>query len=150
MFRRILLVASVCLSSLACGPSSRLLAPDGFAHVGGEFDDRVASANGVAIATRVVPNEPKANLDFWAQAIDLRLRAQGYEPTEQPLDVKSVAGLEGRSLRYVYFDGTYKNRYFVDVYMSGKRILLVEAAGAVGDFDAAAPQVIATMRSARL
>ena len=151
MFRRIVLIASLFSSlAFACGPSSHLMAPDGFAHVGGEYDDRVASANGVVIGTRVVANDPKANLDFWAQALDLRLRARGYEPTEQPQDVKSATGLEGRSLHYVFFDGTYKNRYFVDVYTRGKRILLVEAAGTVSDFDAATPQVIATMRSVRL
>ena len=149
MFRHLVFLASLSVAASGCA-SSHLVAPDGFAHVGGEYDDRVASANGVVIGTRVVKNDPKANLDFWAQAIDLRLRSRGYEPTEQPQDVKSTSGLEGRALRYVYFDGTYKNRYFVDVYMSGGRILLVEAAGTVTDFDAAGPAVIATMRSARL
>jgi hypothetical protein len=138
------------LSAAACGPSSHLIAPDGFAHVGGEFDDRVTSPTGVVVGTRVVANDPKANLDFWTQAIDLRLRARGYEPTEQPLEIKSDGGLPGRSLHYVFFDGTRKNRYFVDVYATTRRILLVEAAGDLTDFDANLPKVVATMRSAKL
>ncbi len=148
MFRKIVLMLS--LAAAACGPTSRLAAPDGFAHVGGTYDDRVASASGVVVGTRVVPNEPKANLDFWTQAIDLRLRQRGYEPYEQPEDVKSVSGLPGRSLHYVYFDGQRKNRYFVDVYATSRRILLVEAAGDAADFDASLPKVVATMRSAHL
>jgi len=148
MFRKIVL--SLALLTAACGPVSKLSAPDGFAHVEGEYDDRVASASGIAIATRVVPNEPKANLDFWTQAIDLRLRQKGYEPYEQPQDVKSETGLPGRSLHYVYFDGTRKNRYFVDVYATSRRILLVEAAGDATDFDANLPKVVGAMRSARL
>ena len=148
MFRKIVL--SLALLTAACGPTSKLSAPDGFAHVGGEYDDRVASASGVVIGTRVVANEPKANLDFWTQAIDLRLRQKGYEPYEQPQDVKSETGLPGRSLHYVFFDGTRKNRYFVDVYATSRRILLVEAAGDATDFDANLPKVVGAMRSARL
>ncbi len=148
MFRK--LVMGLSLAVAACGPVSQLSAPDGFAHVGGTYDDRVASASGVVVGTRVVPNEPKANLDFWTQAIDLRLRQRGYEPYEQPQDVKSDSGLPGRSLHYVFFDGTRKNRYFVDVYATSRRILLVEAAGDATDFDASMPKVVATMRSAHL
>jgi hypothetical protein len=149
MFRKIVLSLAL-VSTVACGPVSKLSAPDGFAHVGGEYDDRVASASGIAIGTRVVANEPKANLDFWTQAIDLRLRQKGYEPYEQPADVKSDTGLPGRSLHYVYFDGTRKNRYFVDIYATSRRILLVEAAGDATDFDANLPKVVSAMHSARL
>jgi hypothetical protein len=148
MFRTIVL--SLALLTAACGPVSKLSAPDGFAHVDGSYDDRVASACGVVIGTRVVANEPKANLDFWTQAIDLRLRQKGYEPYEQAQDVKSDSGLPGRSLHYVFFDGTRKNRYFVDVYATSRRILLVEAAGDATDFDANLPKVVSTMRSAHL
>ena len=149
MFRKIVLSLAL-LSTVACGPVSKLSAPDGFAHVDGNYDDRVASASGVVIGTRVVANEPKANLDFWTQAIDLRLRQKGYEPYEQPVDVKSDSGLPGRSLHYVYFDGTRKNRYFVDVYATSRRILLVEAAGDAADFDANLPKVVSAMHSAHL
>ena len=147
MFRKI----ALCLSLLAaaCGPASRLAAPDGFAHLGGsDYDDRIGTASGVVVATRVVPNDPKANLDFWTKAIDLRLRRRGYEPTGAPADIKNDAGLPGRELRYTYFDGTRKNRYYLDVYATSRRILLVEAAGEVADVDASTAQVIATMRSA--
>ena len=148
MIRRLALLLSLSLGATGCG--AHLVAPDGFAHVGGDFDDRVASPSGVVVATRSVKNKPKANLDFWSQAIDLRLRARGYEPSEHPVDVQNAAGLHGRELRYVFFDGTYKNRYFVDVYTTSSRVLLVEAAGAAPDFDANVPSVLTTMRSAHL
>ncbi len=148
MFRKIVFCLS--LVTAACGPASRLSAPDGFAHIGGNYDDRVASATGVVVAARAVPNDPKANLDFWAQAIDLRLRQHGYELTEQPVDVKNDAGIPGRSLHYTFFDGTRKNRYFVDIYATNRRILLVEAAGDASDFDANMPKILATMHSAKL
>ena len=146
MLRKILFALSICAA--ACGPASGLAAPDGFAHLGGDhFDDRIGSASGVVVGTRVVPNEPRANLDFWTQAIDLRLRQRGYVPTDAPKDVKNAAGLAGRSLHYTYNDGS---RYYVDVYATSRRILLVEATGAAPDFDANLPKVVETMRSARL
>lgn len=149
MLRKILFALSICAA--ACGPASGLAAPDGFAHLGGDhFDDRIGSASGVVVGTRVVPNEPRANLDFWTQAIDLRLRQRGYVPTDAPKDVKNAAGLPGRSLHYTYNDGTRDNRYYVDVYATSRRILLVEATGAAPDFDASLPKVVETMRSARL
>jgi hypothetical protein len=149
MFRKIVLCLS--LAAAACGPAARLSAPDGFAHVGGsDFDDRIGSASGVVVATRVVPNEPRANLDFWTKAIDLRLRQRGYAPSAAPADVKNASGLAGRELRYTYFDGTRKNGYFLDVYATSRRILLVEAAGDASDLDANAAKVVATMRTAHM
>jgi hypothetical protein len=149
MLRKALFVLSILAA--ACGPASGLSAPDGFARLGGDhFDDRIGSASGVVVATRVVANDPKANLDFWTQAIDLRLRQRGYVATEAAKDVKNAAGLPGRSLHYTFNDGTRENRYFLDVYATDRRILLVEATGATADFDARLPKVVETMRSARL
>jgi len=152
MLRKIALCLALAAPfAVGCGPASRLSAPDGFAHLGGDgFDDRVGSASGVVVGTRVVPNDPKANLDFWTKAIDLRLRQRGYEPEGAPADVKNSEGLPGRSMHYVFFDGTRKNRYFLDVYATDRRILLVEAAGDANDLGANAPAIVATMRSARL
>jgi hypothetical protein len=152
MFRKMLLAAfcSLSLATVACGPGARLSVPDGFAHVGGDYDDRVASADGVVIAARVVANEPKANLDFWTTAIDLRLQQRGYQVDGKREDIKNAAGLPGRSLRYVYFDGQRKNRYVVDVYATDRRLLLVEATGDATDFDANRQKVEAAMRSARI
>ena len=150
MFRKLIAFAALA-SSVACTPAAHLSAPDGFAHLGGDhFDDRVGSAGGVVVATRVVANDPKANLDFWTQAIDLRLRQRGYTATDAPKDVKNDAGLPGRELHYTYFDGTRQNRYYLEVFATTRRILLVEATGDTADFDASMPKVVATMRSARL
>jgi hypothetical protein len=97
----------------------------------------------------VEPNEPRANLSFWAEAVDLRLRAKGYVP-EEPKDVQSSNGIPGRSLRYSYFDGTRRNRYWVDVFATDRRVILVEAAGAQTDFDAVGPLLERTMLDVRV
>jgi len=143
------LLAPLALAAVGCGATAHLGAPAGFAHVDGEYDDRVASARGVVVGARVEKNEPRANLDFWAEAVDLRLRAQGYAP-EASRDVTARSGIPGRSLRYTYWDGTRQNRYWVDVFATERRVILVEAAGDRSDFDAAAPQLEATMLDVRV
>jgi len=137
------------LAAAACGPSARLAAPPGFAHVDGDYDDRVTSPRGVVVGARVERNKPRANLDFWAEAIDLRLRAQGYT-AEESKDVKARNGLPGKSLRYTYWDGSRQNRYWVDVFATDQRVILVEAGGDKADFDAAKDQLESTMLDVRV
>jgi hypothetical protein len=142
------LLVPLALAAAACAPSAKLAAPAGFAHVSGDYDDRVTSARGVVVGARIEKNEPRANLEFWAEAVDLRLRAQGYS-AEEPKYVTSTKGIPGKSLRYTYWDGTRQNRYWVDVFATDQHVILVEAAGDKGDFDAASAELEATMLGVR-
>ncbi len=144
-----LVLIPLALAGVACGPSAKLSPPAGFAHVDGEYDDRITSPRGVVIGARVERNKPVANLEFWAEAIDLRLRAQGYVP-EPTTDLKSKSGLPGKGLRYTFFDGQRTNRYWVDVFATDQRVILVEAAGDQTDFDAQKDQVESTMLAVRV
>ncbi len=130
------------LGSVACGPSAKLTAPAGFAHVDGEYDDRISSARGVVIGARVEKNEPKANLEFWVEAIDLRLQQRGYVAKGAPADVKSKSGIPGKALRYDYGG----KKYWVDVYATDQRIILVEATGRAQDLEAGKDQIEAAMQ----
>jgi hypothetical protein len=132
--------------AIACGPSAKLASPNGFAHVGGDYDDRITNAHGVVVGARVEKNEPQANLDFWVEAVDLRLKARGYEADGEAADVKNASGIPGRSLHYKR--GWY--RYWIDVYATEKRVVVVEATGDARDFDAAKTSVEASMRSVRV
>ncbi len=134
------------LATNACGPSAKLSAPAGFAHVDGDYDDRITSARGVVIAARVEKNEPKANLDFWVEAIDLRLQQRGYVADGTPADVKSKAGVPGKSLRYNYGG----KKYWVDVYATDKRLILVEATGRSQDLDAGKKDIESAMQDVRV
>ena len=144
-----LLLVPAALASVACGPSAKLSPPPGFAHVDGDYDDRITSPRGVVVGARALPNKPRANLEFWTEAIDLRMRARGYAP-EATADVKSDAGVPGRGLRYTFFDGQRETRYWVDVFATDQRVVLVEAAGDKGDFDAARGAVESTMLAVRV
>jgi hypothetical protein len=142
----VLLLSILSAFAAGCGGSARLGAPAGFAHVEGRYDDRVASPRGVVIGARAEKNDPKANLDFWAEAVDLRLRAQGWTP-EETKSIKSARGLAGTSLRYARVDGARTSRYWASVFVTDARVVLVEAGGDQRDFDAAKEQVETTIAS---
>lgn len=134
------------LGLVACAPSAKLTAPAGFAHVEGDYDDRITSARGVVVAARVEKNDPKANLDFWVEAIDLRLQKRGYVTSSAPIATKTKAGLSGKALRYDYAG----KKYWVDVYVTDKSVVLVEATGRAQDLIANSRDVESAMRDVRL
>ncbi|CAN5579893.1 hypothetical protein BH09MYX1_BH09MYX1_56840 [soil metagenome] len=134
------------LASVACGPSARLNPPPGYARVDGEYDDRITSARGVVIAARVEKNEPQANLDFWVEAIDLRLQQRGYVADGATAEVKSKSGIPGKALRYNYGG----KKYWVDVYATDKRIILVEATGRSQDLEAGKKDIEGAMQDVRV
>lgn len=130
----------------ACSPTAKLTAPSGFAHVEGDYDDRITSARGVVIAARVEKNDPKANLDFWVEAIDLRLQKRGYVPLATVSPAKSSTGLSGKALRYKYAEKTY----WVDVYVTGDRVVLVEAVGRAQDVTTYGREIESAMRDVKV
>lgn len=145
------------LSPLAAGcfhgPRAELTPPSDFASMDDPhgYDWRAASARGVVLATRTEPNDLRANVDFWAQSIDLRLQRDGYAPDGVPRDVTSASGVRGRQLRYTRAEGDRRTyRYWLTLFVDGARVTLVEAGGDQEVFDPARPEVeraVLTVRS---
>jgi len=109
---------SLALSSLVgCTHGAKLSTPKGFANLGdrGEFSYRAANAKGIVLTTRTQDNDVNATTDFWADALDAKLRDKGYSP-EGSRAVKTARGLEGTQLRYVTSYGGRDHRYWVTVF----------------------------------
>ena len=132
---------AACIFSLgvaACHPSAQLAAPDGFAQLDHQksYDWRAASAQGVVLAVRTEKNDPRANVDFWADAIDVRLRRSGYN-AEARKDVQSANGVAGKQLRYSRVEDQRTYRYWLTVFVTDDRVYVVEAGGDKESFDPA-------------
>jgi hypothetical protein len=125
----LLLAAS--LAAVACGPSVSLVTPPGFAVLDKqeEYLYRAASADGVAIGVRAEKNEPRGNLDFWAEAVDRQLRKSGYVPEGDPADVRTSAGLTGRETKYKREVNGRTSRFWTVVFVTDKHVFVVEAGG---------------------
>ena len=136
---RTLIAAAVLLVAAGCTHGGRLDTPNGFANLGdqGDFSYRATSARGVVLATRTEPNDVKANTDYWAETLDLRLRDAGYEVDGQTRKVHTVKGLDGTQLRYTTTRDGRPHRYWVTVFATKSKVYVVEAAGDKVPFDAA-------------
>jgi hypothetical protein len=119
------------LACAACGPRATVQTPPGFAVLDDqkEYVYRAASADGVVVAVRAEKNEPKGNLDFWAEALDQKLRHGGYVPEGPPAAVRTAAGLPGREARYTHVQGGHKYRFWFAVFVTESRVWVVEAGG---------------------
>ena len=119
-----------------CTHGAKLDTPRGFANLGdrGEFSYRAANAKGIVLTTRTQDNEVKATTDFWADALDAKLRDKGYSP-EGSRAVKTARGLEGTQLRYLTSHDGRPHRYWVTVFSNASKVWVVEAAGDKEPFD---------------
>ncbi len=130
--------AVLALAAAGCSHGARLDTPAGFANLGyrADFSYRATSARGVVLATRTEPNDVAANTDFYAEALDLRLRDSGYV-AEGTRTVRTAKGLSGTQLRYVTVRDGRPHRYWVTVFATKSKVYVVEAAGDKVPFDAA-------------
>ncbi len=130
-------VLTIALFAGACGGSASVTTPPGFAQLEaykGDYSYRATTAQGVVVGTRVERNEPHGNLDFWAEAIDMRLQRDGYH-LDGSKSVTATSGLQGKQLRYSRADSGRTVRYLMTVYTTEKKLYLVEAAGDAKTFD---------------
>ncbi|MBX3189546.1 MAG: hypothetical protein KF819_21150 [Labilithrix sp.] len=126
----------------ACGRGARLDTPAGFATLESEgaYSYRATSAKGIVLATRTEPNDVKANTEFWAETLDLRLRDKGYV-SEGSRSVRTAKGLTGTQTRYTTTRNGREHRYWVSVFATKSKVFVVEAAGDKEPFDKAAAAV---------
>lgn len=148
MKTRALALIITALAATACSRGARLETPAGFANLGDDrqYSYRATSARGVVLTTRSEPNDVAANTEFWAEALDARLRDQGYAPEAQR-PVKTARGLAGTQLRYTTTRHGRPHRYWVTVFATGSKVYVVEAAGDQEPFDRASSAVDAAIAS---
>ena len=127
---------------LAACHGGRLATPSGFATLDSDdaYSYRAANAQGVVLGVRTESNDVKANVDFWAETLDLRLRDAGYAFRSKDTP-RSRAGLQGRQLRYEVVRGGRTQSYWLTVFATDKRVYVVEAAGDKEVFESATPMV---------
>ena len=113
-----------CSSFVAATPPQFVELPDSK-----EYDYRATSADGLVLAVRAIDNEPVGSLAFWSEVIERRLRdTEGYALLEKK-DVSSLKGEAGSQLRFGRDVGGAPHLYNVTIFVTKKRIFLLEAGG---------------------
>jgi hypothetical protein len=144
-----LLFAAAVFAGSGCGPGFAINTPSGFAEIDAEEDEygyRAANAEGVVLAVRREANEPEGDLDFWTLAVREHLQRSGYSGLVVR-EVESADGVDGRQLRCRIEREGREHVFWVTVFVSGDRVVTVEAGGDESFFDKQAAAVERALRS---
>ena len=154
-FTRVAVLAGAfALASLGTGCASfRINTPSGFGQLRDQraqhYDYRSVSAYGVALAVRVVPNAEHGNLEFWSEVVDRHLQHGGVYHAAGSADVRTTSGAQGRRLAYTFGDAQSGQTYWVTVFVTERKVFLVEAAGGIDAFTRARDNVERSIQSFR-
>jgi hypothetical protein len=127
------LLAALALGATGCGHPFVPATPRGFVDMGDRYPDgeyRATTADGVVIGIRAWDNDPYGELSFWAQALELRMREAGGYALLEKHPVSALRGLTGVAMRFGHDEGKTPYLYTVALFVTKKKIYVVEAGGA--------------------
>jgi hypothetical protein len=111
----------------------------------GRRELKAASPDGVVYRVRAVKHKPAAGLAFWVEALATRMEAAGYVALRDEPVTAATPG-DGALMEFTAPLGPDDATYLVGVFVRGRRLVLVEAAGEVATFEARRPAVIEAIR----
>jgi hypothetical protein len=149
----LLVAATLAIGAAACGRTYDVATAPGFVKIdqaSAPYDWRAVAPDGVAVALRVLPAEDGADLAFWTHAVSLRMReADGYALVGTQA-VRSRDGKEGKELVFGHDEAGKPFVYRVRLFLSGKRLFVVEAGGTKEQMDRYAASIDWMMASVRV
>jgi hypothetical protein len=128
-------------SGTSCG--ARAVAPEGFAPFPKRKAFAAVSPDDVIFRVRTMKNKPRADLDFWTEALRKRLLDAGYRLVEE--GKLGSTGPEGRFLELVAPDGERDARWIVALFVEGGQVTVAEAAGEAAKFGGRRTAVLAAI-----
>lgn len=142
-----LLLAAVLLAG--CTHHFQIETPPGFVELDHQarYDYRATSADGLVIGVRELKNDPKGELAFWARAVENQLRNAGGYALLETRDVRSKDGVAGKQFRFGHDEGKTPHLYSVTVFVTPKRIQLLEIGGTKELLTANATQLDSAVRN---
>ena len=124
------------------------VAPAGFAPFDRPTRFQALSPDDVAFRIRSAPNEPEADLAFWAEALRTRMLAAGYH-----LDAEAAveaSGMAGAMLELGAANGPRDQSYLVALFVDGPQLIIVEATGEAERFRPRRDAILAAIAALRL
>ena len=142
MIRPIIVLA---LLTTACGPTFQATTQPSFVALDDKYDDydyRATTADGLIVGIRELKHEPKGQEAFWLEAIKNRMRETGGYALTETVEVKSADGRKGTQLRFGHDeDGGKPYLYYLTLFVTEKRLLIVEIGGSKEQFKDRAAEV---------
>ena len=127
--------------SIGCGQGFGITTPKGFANLSEverqyPYDYRATSAEGVVLAVRRMPREPRdAEPSFWMEAVENELRLRGGYALLDKREVTAKNGTRGLRLRFGHDQDGKPYVYEVTLYVGAEHLVLVETGGRKDAYD---------------
>lgn len=129
----------------ACGAPFEISTPSGMIELEeaswSDYDWRATTPDGIVLAVRSIPQGdgrevPQGSLEFWVEALTLRMRAGGGYALLSTEDAQSADGTPGTTLHFGRDQGGDTFAYDVTVFVTERWIHVVEAGGRSDRMDA--------------
>lgn len=141
------------LLAVGCGGGLRVETPAGFVELEEEdsrYHYRATTADGLVLAAREIPHEPKGSLEFWTKATENKLRDRGGYSLLEKKPAKTSGGLEGTTLRFGHDEGRTPHLYQVSLFVTEKAIVVFEVGGRKELVEASEKEIAAALGSLQL
>jgi hypothetical protein len=154
MQRRFQLVACIALfAAVGCAPL--LDTPPQFLRlevVQNDYDYRATTADGVVLAGRVLDYDEDrgGGLQFWTDAIKLRLKAVGGYALLQEQDIATHSGIKGKQLRFGHDENRGAYQYWITLFIDGDDLVVLETGGPEAGVKAHEADVMKALTGVRL
>ena len=144
--RAVLAVAGTLALATFCGCGKSFVIPTapGFVKLEDQepaYDDRATTADGVVVGVREIKHEPKGDDAFWVQAIKNQMRSMSGYALLQTVEVTTKGGQKGTQMRFGHDEKGEPLLYWVTVFVTEKRIFVVEFGGTKVQLDRQAAQL---------
>jgi len=145
-------LAAAAISLGGCGRPFKMETAPGFIELAGQNDYayRATTPDGVVVAVRVVEDEDRADVDFWAKSVTLQMRDVSGYALLATKDVESRDGTKGKELRFGHDEDKKPYEYVVQIYAAQSRLFLVEAGGTKEQMDRSKASVDWMMKSVKV
>jgi len=116
---------------------------------------RATTPDGVVLAVRTIrqgqnKEVPAGSLDFWTEAVRLRLQTLGGYALLDEVEARSADGTVGTRLVFGHDQGDRPHRYWVTIYVTDRWVHVVEAGGVEEQFSAVDAEITQAMQRYRV
>jgi hypothetical protein len=157
---RILLVAILTAWAMsACGVPYRVAVPDSMIELNesrwSQYSMRATTPDAVVFAVRTIrqgdnADVPRGDLDFWTDALDLRMRTIGGYALLETVEVTSADGTDGVQLRFGHDQETVPYVYNVTIFVTDRFVHVIEAGGERDAYDEQSGSIDSAVASYRV
>ncbi|MFO8073738.1 MAG: hypothetical protein R6V85_17895 [Polyangia bacterium] len=141
------MLLACCWAPSACGPPPyRMELGDSFKQYDESRDYKLITAEGVRVKAREVDNYPKADLEFWTDALAGHLAERGYALDSREC-FETDAGLAGCTLDFALPHGAEDWAFSTTLFVVDDEVIVLEAAASYERFTEIEEELDAMVRT---